>query len=477
MKVLPDSLLACHQLARPWLQVGLMTLAAALLLGCQLNPTLSRQPDMAAKMGEPKSEPKSKSAIELIAGLEPGADQRLRALGLSLKPLLAQEGIYRLTLPDAGNWIARLRTLPGVRFVEARQGYQLPALQDLQAVKADFAIQDLRPNDPEYRFQWNLRAIGMEKAWDLGARAEQVIVAVIDSGIDPEHPDLAPHLLPGEDIWGELAGPDRLVNRRTGDILDFAGIDGNGHGTHVAGIIGALLDNRQGVAGIAGAGVKLLPIKVTNLLGATDSVLLVAAVKRAIERGAQVINMSIGASSVREPGRSQALREVILLARQRGILVVAASGNESQRSAAAISAVTVPAAYDDVIAVGAFTQAGEIADYSNGGPELDLLAPGGESRDPVFSTWPTYPTLENLQRRVSDQNYAMASGTSMAAPHVSAVAALLLAREPHLNPAQLRARLIATADDMGSPGFDQGSGYGRLNAHRALSASGDDARF
>jgi serine protease len=109
--------------------------------------------------------------------------------------------------------------------------------------------------------------------------------------------------------------------------------------------------------------------------------------------------------------------------------------------------------------------------------ELDLVAPGGEGTDPILSTWPTYATIENLQRRVRTLNYALSSGTSMATPHVTAVAALLLAREPELSPTQVRARLIATAQDIGIEGFDSDSGYGRLDAYRALQAKGDGASF
>lgn len=423
----------------------------------------------------------------LLAKLSHQSLTALKAQGIEISPLLPEQQVYSLTLPPHQKslqaWRQQLSQTQGVGFVEDVVNYQLNPLEDLQPVSSaqqaqmGFSTLDLTPNDPQFRFQWNMRSIGMEKAWDITTSASQITVAVIDSGVDPDHPDLKPHLLPMEDIWGEFSGLDRVVNRSTGETIDFSGRDGNGHGTHVAGVISAVLNNNQGVAGIAGGGVKLLPIKVTNLAGATDSVLLVEALKRAIDKGADVINMSIGTLSAREQTLSRSLETAIDLARQRGILVIAAAGNESDRSAGSIEGVTIPASYPDVIAVGAFTESGTIANYSNGGPELDILAPGGESSDPILSTWPTYPTLENLQRRVRTLNYAMASGTSMAAPHVTAVAALLLAREPNLTPAQIRARLIATAQDMGPVGYDPDSGYGRLNAERALRSTGDAAAF
>ncbi|HEY9843280.1 MAG: S8 family serine peptidase [Candidatus Sericytochromatia bacterium] len=444
----------------------LILILTGLVSACQAGPT------PATPVLKPVLQP-----LQMVAGLDSDAlAGQLRQEGIQLQALLPQKRLFTLQAPSQ-EWARRLAARPGVRFVEAVASYHLPAHENLAPPGPDFQLLDFRPDDPEYRFQWNMRSIGMEKAWELTRSAAEVTVAVIDSGVDPDHPELATYLLPLEDIWGEFAGSDRLANRLTGDVIDYAGRDGNGHGTHVTGVIAAVLNNGEGVAGIAGGGVKVLPIKVTNLTGATNSVLLVAGLRRAIDRGAQVINMSIGAISAAEQVNSQALTEAVQLAHARGIVVVAASGNESQRASGQISGVTVPAAYADVIAVGACNEAGGVADYSNGGPEVDLLAPGGDSDNLVLSTWPTYPTLENLQRRVRSLDYAMASGTSMASPHVSAVAALLLAREPQLSPEQVRARLVATAEDVGQPGYDEDSGYGRLNAFKALQASGDDARF
>jgi subtilisin family serine protease len=284
--------------------------------------------------------PQSPAAPRLMAQLQPAALKALQAQGLKSRLIVPEQRLYSLELPsgaDPSSWQKRLSGQTGVDFVETVKAYQLPPEHFSPVTgglpfKSGFGIQDLKPNDPQYSFQWNMRSIGMEKAWDLSTSAREVTVAVIDSGVDPDHPDLKAHLLPLEDIWGEFAGSDKVANRVTGETFDFGGRDGNGHGTHVAGIIGAVLNNATGVAGIAGGGVKILPIKVTNLTGATDSVLLVEAVKRAIDRGADVINMSIGTLSARDPALSQSLQAVIELARQNQIIVVAASGNESERS-------------------------------------------------------------------------------------------------------------------------------------------------
>ncbi|MGV3524771.1 MAG: S8 family serine peptidase [Candidatus Sericytochromatia bacterium] len=420
------------------------------------------------------------SAEVLVTLTQAGGLEALHKQGLTPEPLVPERQIYRVALPGTLNdWQPRLERIPGLQLEEVKS-WQVPdasprALPDLAA---GFRIQNFVPNDPLYTRQWNFPAIGMEQAWELTRTAGSVTVAVVDSGIDPDHPDLQGNLLPLEDVWDEEVGRDRLINRFTGDVLDFTGRDGNGHGTHVAGVIAAVLSNSDGVAGIAGGGVKLLPIKATSLAGTTNTVVLVAGIRRAIERGAQVINLSIGSASPDARVDSRSLRAVLDLAAERGITVVAAAGNESQRSRRRIAAVTEPAAYPDVIAVGAFNIDSNVANYSNGGPELDLLAPGGEGGSAgILSTWTSYPSYEYLQRNVRTLSYGMISGTSMAAPHVTAVAALLKAREPQLTPAQIRSRLVATATDMLTPGFDEDSGYGRLNAYHALLANADDSRF
>ncbi|MBF2052055.1 MAG: S8 family serine peptidase [Candidatus Sericytochromatia bacterium] len=422
----------------------------------------------------------------LLVGLTAQASPAQRFKGVQAQALLPERHVYQLSLPNAASaaaWLQRLQQQADVRFAETDQSWQLPELRPepaLPDLQAGFSLQNIPPNDPEYALQWNLQLIDMEAAWARRSEAPEVTVAVIDSGVDPEHPDLAPHLLPLEDVWGELGGEDILVARRAGLRFDYRGRDGNGHGTHVAGIIAAVSNNAEGIAGIAGGGVRLLPIKVTNLTGTTNSRLLIEALRRAIAQKADVINMSIGTLNPEFGGVPRALREAIELAQAEGIVVVAASGNESDRRNREVLGVTLPAAYPGVIAVGAATAEGTVANYSNGGPELDLLAPGGEGNirfggQPVLSTWTSYPSFEYLQGRVRTLSYAYTTGTSMAAPHVSAVAALLKAQEPDLSPAQIRARLIATATP--PEGKNDDKGYGLLNAARALQFTDHDALF
>ncbi len=395
----------------------------------------------------------------------------------AVSTLSAEAHLYQLRLPAGKSLTQTLKILnasPEVDFAEPNPSFKIP----------DFKIQQadtFRPQDPRYGMQWNMRSAKIDQAWSLVKGNPDILVAVIDSGIDPNHEDLVEHLEPMEDIFTEVKGrSDVYTNPFTSETINYGGRDGNGHGTHITGIIAATMDNNKGVAGVAGGGVRILPIKATDFAGNTDAATLTAAFQRAIDKGAKVINISIGGPVSKS---TRALESVIRLALSRNITIVSATGNESSRDRGIISPITVPAAYNGVIAVGAHTERDRVASYSNGGSQIDLVAPGGAGRSnilqegqQVWSTWPGYNTFEFFQKRVTSTQYAATSGTSMACPHVAGVVALMLAREPNLTPAQIRSRLIATADDMGQPGFDEDSGYGKLNAYRALQWTQHDAQ-
>ncbi|MGV3525182.1 MAG: S8 family peptidase [Candidatus Sericytochromatia bacterium] len=387
-------------------------------------------------------------------------------------------GLWRLQLPSGQSLMQQLSLLKAqsaISYAEPNVAFRIP---DFQIQQTPATV--VQPNDPNYGLQWNMKSSQIDAAWTLTTGNPNLIVAVIDSGVDPDHPDLADHLLRLEDIYNEEKGSDLYRNPLSGEVINFGGRDGNGHGTHVTGIIAASMNNNLGVAGVSGGGIKILPIKATDYAGNTDAATLTAAFQRAIDRGANVINISIGGPAAKS---TQALVDVINRALQRGITIVSATGNESNRGSGTISPITVPAAYAGVIAVGAHTEFNRVASYSNGGEAIDLLAPGGGGRSAaqregqqIWSTWPSYNTYEFYARRVTSTYYAATAGTSMACPHVTGVVALMLAREPQLTPAQIRSRLIATADDLGAPGFEEDSGYGKLNAFRALKWIEHDAR-
>jgi subtilisin family serine protease len=362
-----------------------------------------------------------------------------------------------------------LAHLDGVRFVERNAKLHLvrPILGETAAMRTQADVAPYVPNDPEFPQQWNMTLAGIDRAWTITKGLRTLKVGIVDSGIDPTHPDLVDNILPLIDIWKDVHGNDRFSFG--GKAYNMDGKDGNGHGTHVAGILAASIDNKLGVAGTAGA-VKIQPIKATDYEGNTDALTLYRSIKRAIDEGCKVINVSIGGDGSGDPDL-ESLRTTVEFAYQNNVLIVAATGNESSRSRRMIQNVTLPAAYPGAIAVAAVTQFNKVAEYSNGGSQVAVAAPGGggltsEGRK-IRSTLPTYTTYLSLSSRLSGP-YGDLSGTSMACPHVTGLAALLLSQEPNLTPSQVCRRISLTCDDVGVAGWDQDTGFGRINAYRAL---------
>jgi thermitase len=372
-------------------------------------------------------------------GLAPAGDEPLLS-ALSPRARLAAIGVERYQVDPAmlPEVLAALRDDPRVEFAEPNARVRLLS----------------PPNDPQFVSQWNMRQIRAPGAWDVGTGAGDVTVAILDSGIDASHPELAGRVVPG-----------RNVRERTSDTRDDIG-----HGTHVAGIIGALGNNSAGVAGLSW-GVRLMPIKITDRYGDASIVAAADGIRWATESGARVINLSLGGLD-----DSQTVRRAVQDARSRGVLLVAAAGNCGElisyrdEGCDSLNAPFYPAALNEVIAVGALGANDEVAPYSNTGEYVRLTAPGGvggSSRnnplDYILSTWPTA-----LTSSIEQPGYNYEVGTSMAAPHVSGTAALMWATNPTLSRDQVETILFESADDLGPPGRDDRYGYGRVNAERAV---------
>ena len=269
--------------------------------------------------------------------------------------------------------------------------------------------------------QWGLAAVNADGAWSV-TRGGGVTVAVIDSGVDATHPDLVGRVLPQIDF---------VDDPWTGDP--------EGHGTHVAGIIAASLDG-AGVAGLANE-VTILPVRVMDASGAGDTLTIAAGILEAVDQGAKVINLSLGGQY------SEIIDDVVAYAVDNGVTVVSAGGNEYMQG----NPVEYPAALPGVIAVSSVNQAGQSSIFANSGPYIDIAAPG-----------------EDILSTVPGGGWEYADGTSMAAPFVSATAALVRVANPGLSKAQVDATLLATAkDDADGDGRDNWFGEGILQADRA----------
>lgn len=283
------------------------------------------------------------------------------------------------------------------------------------------------PNDLLFsQYQWNLPAIETNRGWNLSKGSENVIIAVVDTGVDIDHTDLNGQLVSGYNVIDPKKAPK----------------DDVGHGTHVSGIIGALVNNEEGVAGISWYN-KIMPVKALDSSGSGTTYAVAEGVIWATDHGAKVINMSLG-----NYADSQFLHDAIKYAYDRDVLLVAASGNDNTERPG------YPAAYPEVLAVGATNKDMSRAEYSNYGDYIDVTAPGTN----IASTYP-------------GNQYAALSGTSMASPHVAAMAGLIRSLNPDLTNREVMDLMISQAVDLGVKGKDKYFGNGQVDVFRSLEAA------
>ncbi|MBA2938123.1 peptidase S8 [Paenibacillus sp. CGMCC 1.16610] len=283
---------------------------------------------------------------------------------------------------------------------------------------------NFKPNDNLYsRYQWNLPLIETEQGWQLNRGTKDVVVAVVDTGVDLQHPDLKDKLLPGYNV---ISGDDQPQ-------------DDVGHGTHVTGVIAALVNNNLGVAGISWYN-KVLPVKVLDQTGAGSTYSVAQGIIWAADHGAKVMNLSLG-----NYADSGFLHDAIKYAYDKDVALIAASGNDNTERPG------YPAAYPEVFAVAASDSENNKAPFSNYGDYIDVTAPG-------VSIASTYP----------NNQYAALSGTSMASPHVTALAALIRSTNPNLKNTEVYQIMRDTAQDIGTPGHDKYFGYGLIDVVKAV---------
>jgi len=383
--------------------LGLLALAPLLLVGAGSEPTAP------ARHGP-------HVPGEVLVKFRPGTNQR------DIAQLNATNGAtVASTIPQLG--VLRLRASTGVSEEKVAAAYRGNRNVEFAEPNYIATVADTTPNDPLYASdQWGPQKVQAPAAWDITTGSASVVVAVIDTGVSATHPDLAGKVIAGYDFVNSDGDPS----------------DDHGHGTQVAGIIGAASNNGAGVAAIAWQS-PILAIKVLDAGGGGSYANVAGGITYAADNGAKVINLSLGGST-----ESAVLEDAVNYAWNRGAVVVAAAGNTGN------AFIKYPARYANAVAAGSTGQTDEKSPFSSYGGALDVMAPG----ESILST-----TLIN--------SYAASSGTSFSAPHVAAAAALLWAKGASSNSAIVDA-LYRGADDLGTAGWDESYGWGRLNIYRSL---------
>ena len=381
---------------------------------------------------------------------------------------------------------------------------------DVQYAQARYRVYPrFRPNDPQYSRQWNFPAIDMERAWDINPGASPAItVAVLDTGVAYRSGIMRyfarPFPLMGSrgsftllpplglvDIpfapAPDLGDSDRFVSPRDFIWETEMPFDLDGHGTHVTGTIGQLTNNGVGGAGMA-FNVRIMPVKVTG--GVWDEIfgsprvgtddLVARGIRYAVDNGARIVNMSIGRGGPSAP----VVREAVAYAVSRGAFVAVAAGNDFEEGNDIERLAEFAPDVEGMVAVGAIGPDRQRAFYSNTGPYIELMAPGGNSRVrgseggvlqqtfdfDLVDTFLAGPTRYRAPR-FDAFTYEFLQGTSMATPHVAGFAALLM-QQGITSPAAVEAAMKRWATDLGAPGQDPEYGYGLINPRASLRGLG-----
>jgi serine protease len=325
------------------------------------------------------------------------------------------------------------------------------------------------PNDPYYSYQWHFPLINMPSAWGIqGGGDPNIVVAVLDTGIAYENYEAS---IPGpgrgtKSITYVLA-PD-LEGTSFVQGYDFVNDDNRpnddeGHGTHVTGTIAQTTNNDYGVAGMA-FGTAIMPVKVLDKNGGGTVQSLADGLYYAADHGADVISMSLGFGPSVTPENIQPVTDAVEYASNKGCILVASSGNDG------VDVVSLPAAYPEVIAVGAVHSGDLRASYSQYGSALEVVAPGGDTADRDGNGYIDGVLQQTFSEgNPTDFGFWFYTGTSMAAPHVSGLVALLLAQDETRTQEEIREILQATSVDLGYSGWDEEYGHGRIDAYAALS--------
>ena len=330
----------------------------------------------------------------------------------------------------------------------------------IEYAEPNFALYKLSvtPNDPYYYEQWGLPLIHANDGWDITKGNSDVIIAVVDSGIDFTHEDLQ------DKVWiNPIEGSAGNKNNGIDDdgngyIDDWEGWDFfasdndpsdlDGHGTHVSGIAAAVTNNGKGVAGVSWNS-KIMVVRVLNFRGMGFVDITADGVRYAADNGAKVINMSLGSYSFVD-----SMNEAVQYAYNKGCVLVAAAGNDGDPT------VEYPASYENVIGVGSIGPDNNRSSFSTYNESVDVCAPGGDGGS---------SNSGNILSTYKGNAYAYSYGTSMSTPFVSGLASLIFAQNSTWANSQVINKIVSSADDLGTAGWDPYYGSGKINVYAALS--------
>ncbi len=453
MQVIPIDALVRRGLQSGLLIASLLCLIIVPLDAQTLIVRFGQKVDLSVEAGEYVS--KNAALQSAIEDLSPRLISRpLSKYSSTLPAKLQQVQVWHLADSSELNSAQKqLSALPGVLSVTPLQHYKI----------------DRRQGDPLRNEQWYLGAIHAPEAWQQTTGSSDVVIGIIDTGVDYEHEDLAQQIWvnDAEDLNGngrldslDLNGIDDDQNGYVDDVVgwdftnapnfpdrgDFLHPDNDpmdeflsGHGTQAAGIIAATRDNGIGISGIA-PDARVMPLRAGTSSGFLEEDDVAEAIVYAVENGCKIVNMSFGDVAV-----SFLLRDAIAYGAQNGVLFVASAGNSST------SAANYPAAFDETVSVGATNENNSLAPFSNFGSKLDIVAPGQQ----VMAT------------EIND-DYGPVDGTSFSAPVVAGVAALIWSANPQFSAEQVKSALFAGAEDYGLFGWDTFYGHGRVDALGSL---------
>src|SRR5215207_3781577 len=425
---------------RGWWRLTATLLALVLLAGCAGNPSPSGRPPPSSAAHPPRANPASSWTPPPAAEANAAIPDDILVPGQVVVLLKERERLDTFLDEVVGGDIRLLDTIPELRaaVLGVPTGQEAAYIANFQtdprvmvAERNALLSAMMVPDDPIFKeFQWGLRKIGMEPVWDVTTGSPDVIVAVLDTGVDEAHPDLEPNVIEGYDFVND--DPDAW--------------DDSSHGTHVSGVIAALGNNAEGTAGIAWRS-KIMPVKVLDSKGLGPDAAVSKGIIYAVENKAKIINLSSGT-----PYQSRLLDEAARFAERRGVLMVAAAGNTGDKG----NEIIYPAAYPTIMAVGATDEKDQAPAFSQRQPYVTISAPGVDIPGPAW-------------RDAGNGPYILHTGTSAAAPHVSGLAALLLSVKPDLTPPQIREIITSTAEEVNPRSGGSFLGAGRINAFKAVS--------